>query len=353
MGSNIVLTDRVKSRNGEIELLRFILAVIVFSFHFEYAGFVFRSGYLAVDFFFMLSGYFMMRHIETDSEHNNSMKSLFIYIRSRFIRLFFTYFFVCFLSYFIKCFVLKEISIKTVFDKGIWDFLMIQSFGFGFYITVLWYVSVLLVSSFIVYLLKICLKNKFIPVIFILSIVSIAFLLQTNQSISSMDNHLIVSDGLLRGFAEMSLGCILFKITQYITVKSRSIFLILSITKYVLLVAFLFFMTREPGIKDYSCIVLIFGYLLLLFICQSTTSNVFNNKFFYFLGSISYDFYLNQVLIIYLARLLPENLMRENSIITFSIFVIIDIVLSVITNYFSKLFSKRIKAFLATRCNEV
>ena len=348
-----ILTIQNKKRNGEIELLRFIFAVIVFSYHFEYAGFIFKSGYLAVDFFFMLSGYFMMRHIESDSEHNYSMRSLFIYIRSRFVRLFFTYFFVCFFSYFIRCFVLKEISIRTLFDKGIWEFLMLQSFGFSFTTTVLWYVSALLVSSFIIYFLYICQNKKFLPIVFFLALCLLAFLYQKNQRLSSLDNHLIVSDGLLRGFAEMSLGCILYKITQCITVKSRSIFIILSITKYALLVAFLFLMTREPGIKDYSCIVLIFGYLLLLFICQSTTSNVFNNKFFYFLGSISYDFYLNQVLIIYLARLLPANMLRENPMITFFAFIIIDIALSIITNYFSKMFSKRIKGFLVERCNEL
>lgn len=343
--------DIQTKKNGEIELLRFIFAVIVFSFHFDYAD-ILKSGYLAVDFFFMLSGYFMMRHIESNSKNNSSMRSLFVYIRSRFIRLYFSYFLVCLLTYMIRCFVLKDISLRTLFDKGIWEFLMIQSLGFGFTITILWFVSVLLVSSFIIYFLKNCLKNAFIPVVLLFSLVLLAFLFQTNQSLSLMSNHFIVSDGLLRGVAEMSLGCILYRITRYITVKSKAIIVIASITKYTLLLAIVFFLTREPGIKDFSCIVLIFLYLLLLFICQTKTSKVFNNRFFYYLGSISYDFYLNQVLIIYLARLLPANLLRENTMITFLVFIIIDIALSVITNFFSKKFSKRIKGFFVERCNE-
>lgn len=176
MSRNIIFADRkIKKRNGEIELLRFLFAVIVFSFHFEFARFIFKSGYLAVDFFFMLSGYFMMRHIESNSKHDSSMRSLYVYIRSRFIRLFFSYFLVCLLTYFIRCFISKDISLRTLFDKGIWEFLMMQSFGFGFTTTVLWYVSALLVSSFIIYFLYLCLNKKFLPIVLFLALVLLAF----------------------------------------------------------------------------------------------------------------------------------------------------------------------------------
>lgn len=60
---------KAAGRNGEVELLRFLLAALVMLYHGNDlinagGGFkVIRCGYLAVDVFFMLSGYLMMRSI--------------------------------------------------------------------------------------------------------------------------------------------------------------------------------------------------------------------------------------------------------------------------------------------------
>ena len=184
-------------------------------------------------------------------------------------------------------------------------------------------------------MLSICLKDYFIPVTFFISFVILAFLYNTNQMLSSMEYHFMVSDALLRGVAEMGLGCILFVIVKKASVYLGKYKIILFVPKYILLLLILYLMTKESGIKDFSSLIFIFVFVLLFFLDESPIHKIFNNKLCYFLGDISYDFYLNQIIIIYLARLLPSELMQQYSMITFIVFVLLDILLSIITKKIS------------------
>jgi peptidoglycan/LPS O-acetylase OafA/YrhL len=95
-------------------------------------------------------------------------------------------------------------------------------------------------------------------------------------------------------------------------------------------------MTKEASIKDFTCLIFIFVFIALLFLDESPIHKVFNNKLCYFLGDISYDFYLNQIIVIYLARALPSDILHKYSDITFVVFIAINLILSLITNKTSK-----------------
>ena len=325
------------SRNGEIELFRFIFAVIVFSFHSEYAPAIFKSGYLCVEFFFVLSGCFLMQHIEKNKNTViNPTMTVFNYTKNRLKRLYVSYFIACVAAFAIRFLVLSDISIRTVVNKGIWEILMLQTLGFEFSTTVVWYVSALLIASVIIYLLSYCFKDYFLPVIFFGAFVILAFLCQKNQQLSSMNNLLIVSDGLLRGLAELSLGCILFKIIKAFPNSLNKFRKFLFVPKYLSLAIILYFMTKDAGVKDFSCLIFIVFFISMLFLDESPIHKVFNNKLCYFLGDISYDFYLNQIVVIYFARVFPSELLQKYPIITFVVFVIVDLILSLITKRISK-----------------
>lgn len=326
------------SRNGEIDLFRFIFAVIVFSFHFEYTPAIFKSGYLCVEFFFVLSGYFLMQHIEKNKNTAiNPTITICNYAKNRLKRLYASYFIACVAAYVIRFLVLSDISIRTVINKGIWEILMLQTLGFEFSTTVVWYVSALLIASLILYLLSYCLKDYFLPVIFFGSIVILSFLCQKNQQLSSMNNLLIVSDGLLRGLAELSLGCILFKLTKAFPDSLNKFRKFLFVPKYLSLAIILYFMTKDAGVKDFSCLIFIVFFIAMLFLDESHIHKAFNHKLCYFLGDISYDFYLNQIIVIYLARAFPSNLLQKYPIVTFIAFIAVDLILSLITKRISKI----------------
>ena len=65
-------------RNNALEFYRFVFIVFIFFMHFRsYGGFegdknYFAAGYLGVEYFFILSGFFMMQKIEKLFASNNS-----------------------------------------------------------------------------------------------------------------------------------------------------------------------------------------------------------------------------------------------------------------------------------------
>ena len=70
----------IKKRNGKIEFLRFLFAVIIVLHHSRYLvsdeKCIFLGGSLAVEFFFIVSGYLMMATIEKKRLTNSSVLML-------------------------------------------------------------------------------------------------------------------------------------------------------------------------------------------------------------------------------------------------------------------------------------
>lgn len=50
----------MKKKNNMVELCRFLACYVIFSYH---AGGRFTTGWIFVEFFFMLSGYFAIKHL--------------------------------------------------------------------------------------------------------------------------------------------------------------------------------------------------------------------------------------------------------------------------------------------------
>ena len=63
--ANSLIAKDISKRNGEIDLFRFIFSVMIIIFHFgnTYNYRIFQNGYIAVEFFFVVSGYLMARHV--------------------------------------------------------------------------------------------------------------------------------------------------------------------------------------------------------------------------------------------------------------------------------------------------
>ena len=78
-------------RNGEIDIIRFLLSVCIVGFHYylivdrDFA--LFRKGYYAVEFFFIVCGFFLAQHADKEDSRKNgedgSIKELWIYYVKR------------------------------------------------------------------------------------------------------------------------------------------------------------------------------------------------------------------------------------------------------------------------------
>lgn len=148
----------------------------------------------------------------------------------------------------------------------------------------------------------------------------------------------LVSNGVWRGFAEMSLGCISYQIVAVMKkhMKEKKHHLFIPKIIIILLSVFVLCVITKSDIKDFTALFLIVILVCLLFLDDSKCHHFFDNKLSFYLGEISYHFYLNQIIVIYLSRILPQTIMSYNLIFTYIILNLSNFIISVITLCFFK-----------------
>ncbi|MBR0507595.1 MAG: acyltransferase [Clostridia bacterium] len=229
---------RTYSKNQSIELLRFLFAFIVLNFHFfnisgiftdeEAAKFWFHHGNLAVEFFFLVSGFLMaasaFRLIEsrekdglplsigenTVSFMKRKIKGVFLTVLLGWILAFTMY----------QCFA-EDHSLKTVLSRlyaSFYEVFMMRNAGFRVYSTfnASWYISAMMLTMFVCYPLILKFKKTYLYVI--APLVAILVLGYMNHSYSTLDNvtvHMgMVYKCQLRAIGEINLGVVLFAISR-------------------------------------------------------------------------------------------------------------------------------------------
>lgn len=122
----------MSTRQGNIELLRFIFAICIMFHHAMLNSIPMKGGALSVEFFFLLSGAFLSRSIKKKEPANNFqqiMKEDFYYIKRRFYGIF-PYFLVSTIIGFLVIVYTYSLPINTEYIMSlINDFLFLQSFG--------------------------------------------------------------------------------------------------------------------------------------------------------------------------------------------------------------------------------
>lgn len=262
----------------------------------------FFGGYLAVDFFFIVSGYFLMQQWEKEQIRNLEISagfSTWCFVKSRFLRLLPEYL-LAFITLAILLICLQQMSIKQIMINGFWEILMLRLSGLGSGINgIFWFVSALLLGSAIVWFLLCKFKDDYIyfgiPTLFLL-INAYFYQKYGYVDLTSSNFSFIVSDGLLRAIAEIGLGCICYKVSIYIKQKMNGRFrgrqTILELILFCFIVAIMWRTRRDA--KDFIMIAMIAAFIILIMQNNSYLSKFLNNKISFFLGVISYGLYLNQ-----------------------------------------------------------
>lgn len=151
--------DSGKSRymNNSFGIWRIVFTLAIMLFHFvdgtpfysEYPMFKYH-WYISVEFFFILSGFLMMQHIENSPDEDELG-----YIKKRIIRLYPEYFIAFMIMAVLRSF-LKGLNIFKIIIPNWLELFMLQSIGtntFPYLNNPAWYVSALLIGSYIIYFL--------------------------------------------------------------------------------------------------------------------------------------------------------------------------------------------------------
>lgn len=152
--------SNIKIRNGNIELLRFLFSVVIVLLHAMIEEIPFRGGYLCVEFFFILSGYFMAASIaqktrsecKTESIDGIILESIKYVIRR--IKSIFPYiFFSTIIGYFVLSYTYNWNFAWDQLALIVSDFLFLQSFGLpvASYTGIIWYLSSMFIALLVLY----------------------------------------------------------------------------------------------------------------------------------------------------------------------------------------------------------
>ena len=307
---------RNRRDNNTVEFFRFFFSCIVFLTHFRDYGHYynvgghFSGGYLAVEFFFLTSGFFLMQHVEDEKGRAptevptgelSAERATFRYIRWRYRRLYPMYLLSLLFLIPVRFIMEPDFSLRTALTAGLPDVLAVQIFWRPYELNLfLWYVSALIWASAPIYwLLK---KNRKLFLYAVEPIVLAGFLAGTWIRFGHVDltepEVLWVSG--VRALAEIGIGCWLYMVHAAVTERENKGGRdlpegIYTAVEILLLggIMVIIYATRRSA-WDYLGILLLCLFTLLVFLKRGKLTKTLDNRFSGFLGSISYAIYLNQ-----------------------------------------------------------
>lgn len=294
-----------KKRNGNIEILRFIFCLFIILVHFpQEVRYSFGStGYLGVEFFFMVSGLFLGKKLKKDKDlHRNepisdTLTSSWKYFLSR-IKSIYPFYFAA-----VVFFCILNISLKYIkFPSGILccisDLLFLQIFKFPSisYTGTVWFLAALFFSLFILYPIvrryyDIYIKYFSLPII----LLNMGYIMRNFHSFEArpfFDSYLI-NPGILRAIAMLTLGMLVGELSDKFKKLnlSKSGTIILTIAEpisYIYTFAYMFACRTESENRfDFAAVLFMFIGMVITVSGCSCFNGKFDNRFSLFLGKSS------------------------------------------------------------------
>lgn len=325
---NLVIKTR---KNNSIEFFRFLFMAILIAWHGRF-GF-FAHGYLVVEFFFILSGYFIYQSFY------RKQKNTLSYVGCRIRRTYLEYSIACLCMFCISILSTyyngKDASVLNSILKLISELLLLQNIGIfdGGFNYPLWYFSVLIwggggLYSLLQYNRKLTV-NIILP-IFILSFYTYIFGKQ--KSIEYLEMNIFYIP-MLRGLADMSIGIMMARLFSHILsiegryLKFFNIFALLSFILSIIVITL-------PETHDKYFLIFIPILLWNSLNEKGLIYKIFNHNIFSALGGITFEMYLLHAAILrLLSHVFSNSVLVINKVLLYIIYLTIIIVISYAFKY--------------------
>lgn len=285
------------NRNGYIDVIKFLFALIVTEFHLNTG--ISPGGRVAVEGFFMISGFFMMENISRNKFPEDALGiSTIKFITNKFKSLFPYLLPASLLGFYIDNYIYNRSLIESLKRLPLlfFDIFPLAEAGFqGVYVVgISWYLAAMFLSLAILY--PLCKKygSNFVltvcPVACLLIYGTLSHFYGNLAIVTTWLNFSLISSGLLRGLAGCAAGCLLSEIYRAISkrrvnIKGRLLFTILEIIGF----AYLFFSMKILPLSKYEFVLIfvIFGLLIIGIGGLSYSSVIFRGNWTKFFGITS------------------------------------------------------------------
>lgn len=301
-------------RSAYIEFLRFFVAMCIFLLHILelFVGIDKHCSYVLavmVEFFFILSGFLMMRHI---IESPNENEDAFLYTFNKAKSVFIPVFIVHIVHFVVNCIANKILSVGEIIESFWhyrWNFLLLQCAGFtkdpqfngDYLVGPVWYISALLIAVLILYTPAKRMTKTFVQFICPLTILVVYGYISQQYGHIDVGNEVVAGTLLLaipRAFAGICAGCLTYYFAEKVADGEWKV------TKPYYVISILASLTIPLCIiyafigKDDNAIFMIIPFALVIidaFTEITPIAKFFNNTFvscFNFLGKLSLYIYL-------------------------------------------------------------
>lgn len=279
---------------------KIVFTILIALLHSGFIANVNMGWYLAVDYFFIMSGFWLCNHYEIYQE------SGFVYMLKR-IKKLFPHQVIAFIAIFAWQFVmtpgkgfmqrfLRHLCELVPFAYFIQDNAYMGEYCYNFPV---WYLSVLLLVSLIIYYGIHNNKKLFTQLISPLVIVLLyGYLYREYPSFNVGDTVGLLNIYYLRGFVDMCVGVLLFYLVNYCTkyMFTRFFLLLCNIMEIICLGGVIIITYNHAGKNDLWCVLLISCGVFFSFFHSKVS--MFNSVIFKKLNGLMYPVYLNHILVI-------------------------------------------------------
>ena len=295
------------ARNGKIDLLKFIFAVIIIIYHFNkattYPQPIFTRGYIGVEFFFVTSGFLFAQSLSRLSCRKATLiDDSFAFMKRKFISLF-PYHFFFLLATLIFCIIHYHWDTERSFVqiiKCIPDLLLLRINGISS-LTLLgheWYLSAMLIVMFILTPIALQYRSFFFRFLCpVLTVFCLGFLYQQKHNLDFVTEWVgLCTAGFLRGTGEIALGCLCYAVYDKKLPERLPKWLLSAIELFLYAVILLHANRMTTIVNDYA-ILFLTAIAVTISFTSKASFGFLNNRFVYFLGKLSYPIYLSQIFV--------------------------------------------------------
>ena len=353
-----------RPRNNIVELGRFIYSLLVLGYHVQMSYSdekidPFENGALAVEFYFLLSGYFLARSLEklSKDEKTSFIKKYYLFMKNKITALLNVHLLsIIVVIIIIACFDTK--NFKDIFLPGIPSIFLVHmiivwSGDFDKALIVPeWYLSAMLICMLfmvpIFLLFSKILKGIYITIILV-GIVIIITLISGFATSWALNNNIIYD---IRAWGEMCVGMFSYYLSIYVKSnnygdKTMIFFKVLEIFSYCLPVI-LGIVPINSNNQAYLMVVTMICVFCAVFITFAEKGNIIENQkvnaVFGYLGSISLPIYLFHPVIIKLIDYINDETPRwVKYIIVFPATIILSFLYRIIADWLNKIIKEREK----------
>lgn len=223
------------------------------------------------------------------------------YTIGRYWRLLPAYLFAFLISILLGISLAEKISGDVFVNNSIWELSMLEGFGIGENLVVGpgWFCSSMLIAGFIIYFLLEKNEKNYLQLISPIAFMIIfAWMFRTFGHLNRwLQYDSFISTGTLRGFAEMGLGCLCFKIFVRLKDELTGKYKILSSIIEICCISYIAYIIFKCGMTeaDFVCVIVMAVLITSFFVGNSFLAKVLNNEISGYLGKISMAIYLNHM----------------------------------------------------------